>query len=236
MRRYWICIKKKGITYQVLIPNLVGYERLKQYKFDEFSIVISVSNTHNKKNINLSVDEALEAYSSLALRAKYEKKPFRAYISCAFGCPYEGAINIDSVVSLSQRLIQMGAYEISISDTIGIATPVDIQALVSRLLLYIPKEKIALHLHDTRNLALTNIYVAMQLGISTFDTSFGGLGGCPYAFGAAGNVATEDLVSMLYNLNVKTSVDLDKLCKASLYAQKILNRKLPSKILAMYNR
>jgi hydroxymethylglutaryl-CoA lyase len=130
----------------------------------------------------------------------------------------------------------MGAYEISISDTIGIATPVHIQQLISKLLLYIPREKIALHLHDTRNLALTNIYIAMQLGISTFDTSFGGLGGCPYAFGAAGNVATEDLVSMLYSLNIKTSIDLNKLCKVSMYAQKVLNKKLPSKILGMYNK
>jgi hydroxymethylglutaryl-CoA lyase len=130
----------------------------------------------------------------------------------------------------------MGAYEVSISDTIGIATPEQIQALISKLLLYIPKEKIALHMHDTRNLALTNIYVAMQLGISTFDSSFGGLGGCPYAFGAAGNVATEDLVSMLYGLNIETSVDLDKLCKVSLYAERILNKKLPSKILGMYNK
>lgn len=130
----------------------------------------------------------------------------------------------------------MGAYEISISDTIGIANPLQIEALISKLLLYIPRNKIALHMHNTRNLALTNIYVAIQMGIYIFDTSFGGLGGCPYASGAAGNIATEDLVSMLYNLNIKTSIDLDKLCKVSLYAQKILGRKLPSKILAMYNK
>lgn len=121
MKKYSNYIKKKGLTYQVLVPNLTGYERLKRYKFDEFSIVISASNTHNKKNINLSVNDALKAYSSLASRAIHDKKPFRAYISCAFGCPYEGHISIDDVVSLSRQLIQMGAYEISISDTIGIA-------------------------------------------------------------------------------------------------------------------
>lgn len=236
MKKYWNCIKKKGVTYQVLVPNLVGYERLKKYKFDEFSIVVSASNTHNRKNINLSINEALKAYAGLAHQSVREGKPFRAYVSCAFGCPYEGKISIDDVVSLSKKLIQMGAYEISISDTIGIATPIHIKQLISKLLLHVPKEKIALHMHDTRNLALTNIYVAMQMGISIFDTSFGGLGGCPYAFGAAGNVATEDLVAMLYNLNIKTSINLDKLCKASLYAQKILNKKLSSKILAMYNK
>jgi hydroxymethylglutaryl-CoA lyase len=219
-----------------LVSNFKGYERLKQYNFDEFSIVISASNAHNKKNINYTINDTLKLYSHLAKQAKRDNKKFRAYISCAFGCPYEGRIDIRSIIDLSKRLIDMGAYELSISDTIGMANPLQIQEMIFKLFTHVPRQKIALHLHDTRSMALTNIFIAIQLGIKTFDTSFGGLGGCPYAYGTAGNVATEDLISMLYSLNIRTSINLDKLCQISLFVQKILNKQLSSKILSIYNK
>jgi hydroxymethylglutaryl-CoA lyase len=228
--------KNKDIVYQVLVPNLIGYEKLKKYEFDEFSIVLSASNTHNIKNTNQSINEALKSYKKLAQQARSDKKPFRTYISCAFGCPYEGKINSKIIIDISKKMLDMGASELSISDTIGIANPQQTKDLVCELKEHIPIDKIALHMHDTRNMALTNIFTAIQHGVSTFDSSFGGLGGCPYAYGAAGNVSTEDLVSMLYSMNIETSVNIDKLCEVSLSVQKMLNKKLPSKILAIYNK
>lgn len=208
---------------------------MRQYRFDEFSIVISASNIHNKKNINCTVQEALNSYRDLAKMAKDDSKPFRAYVSCAFGCPYEGRVNYSSLIGLCEQLLDMGAYELSISDTIGTANPYKTRELILELTKHIPASKIALHMHGSRNMALTNVYAAIGEGIRVFDSSFGGLGGCPFAYGASGNVATEDLVSMCYNLNIKTSVNIYDLCKASLYARNVLSRDFPSKIFTIYN-
>jgi hydroxymethylglutaryl-CoA lyase len=218
------------------VPNIEGYEKLKNFNFDENSIVISASNTHNQRNINRNIKESIAYYHELANFAKSDRKPFRAYISCSFGCPYEGKIAVSSVVELSRRIMDMGAYELSISDTIGVANPTSIEMLLEELFKYIPPDKIALHLHNTRNLALTNIYTASKLGITSFDASFGGLGGCPYAHGASGNIATEDLVAMLYALGIKTSINLDKLCEVSRCVKEILKKQLSSKIFSIYQK
>jgi hydroxymethylglutaryl-CoA lyase len=227
--------KIPDINYRVLIPNVLGYNRLRNYNFDEFSIVISSSKTHNMKNVNNTIDQSIKHYKKVAHLANADRKPFRAYISCAYGCPYEGYIENQTVCDISKCMLDIGAYEVSISDTIGVGTPLTTQCLIESLLQDIPRKNIALHMHNTKNMALSNIYESMKLGIQTFDSSFGGIGGCPYAQGASGNIATEDIVSMMYHLNIKTSINLDKLCKTSLYAQRILKKKLPSQTLSLYN-
>jgi len=227
--------KYQGVIYQALVPNVRGYVSARDCNIDEISIIISASETHNKKNINCTTNEAFNRYEEIASKARKDNIAFKAYISCAFGCPYEGYINPNVVVNIATRLLKLGAYELSIGDTIGIANPIQVRNLISKLLLKIPASKISLHMHDTRGLALVNIYSAIQLGISTFDSSFGGLGGCPYAPGASGNVATEDLINMLHDIKMETSINIKKLCSISLTMQKILGRRLPSKILALYS-
>jgi len=224
-----------GIIYQALVPNIRGYISARDCNIDEVSIIISASETHNKKNINCSTNDAFKRYEQIAYQAKKDNIAFKSYISCAFGCPYEGYIDPNTVINIAVKLLNLGTYEISIGDTIGAANPNQVKDLVSKLLLKIPASKISLHMHDTRGMALVNIYTAIQLGISTFDSSFGGLGGCPYAPGASGNVATEELVNMLHDINLETCIDIKKLCLISLEMQKILGRKLPSKILSLYN-
>ena len=227
--------KVNGVTYSALVPNMKGYEHAINVGINEVSFVLSASNTHNKKNINTSTDDALIRYQEIACRAKIDGIPFRAYISCAFGCPYEGNVSVKLVSKIAEKLVKLGAYEISIGDTIGIGNPLQTYELINELSNVVSLEKIALHMHDTRGLALANILVALNLGVSSFDSSAGGLGGCPYAPGASGNVATEDLVYMLYSMGIETRINLDKLCKVSKKIQKLLGRKLPSKVLSVFN-
>ncbi len=154
----------------------------------------------------------------------------RGYLSAVWGCPYEGAVDPDRAVRLADRLIELGCYEVSLGDTIGVAAPVQTRALLERFLDRIPAKRIALHLHDTRGMALTNVAVGLELGIRTFDSSIGGLGGCPYAPGASGNVATEDLVYMLHGLGVETGTDLTRLCEAACLAEVLVKRRLPGRV------
>lgn len=225
----------EGTSYAALIPNVKGYENAVKAKVDEVSFVIAASNTHNQKNLNAETSKVLERYQEVAKRAVQDNRRFRAYISCAFGCPYEGNINVKEVVKLAKELINMGAYEIAVSDTIGVASPLStINVLQTLLKEGVDKNILALHMHDTRGGALANIYAALTLGISSFDSSAGGLGGCPYAPGAAGNVATQDLVYMLESMGISTGISLNKLCDATLAIEKVLNKKTPSKIMAIY--
>lgn len=223
----------EGVSYAALVPNLKGYERARQAKVDEVSFVLAASDTHNKKNINASTEEAYARYKEVALLAQKEQIPFRAYISCAFGCPYEGDVPVGQVVELAERFLRLGAYEICIGDTIGVGNPVQMVNLVAALKKKVPQDLLAMHLHDTRGTALANIAVALMLGLSSFDASAGGLGGCPYAPGAAGNVATEDVLYMLLGMGIETGVDLAKAAQASLDLEQVLGKKLPSKMLAV---
>jgi hydroxymethylglutaryl-CoA lyase len=224
--------RQKGVAYAALIPNMKGYEQAVATKMDEVAFVLAASDTHNLKNINVKTDAAFSRYAEVSMRAIDDNMPFRAYISCAFGCPYEGSVAVSRVVQLAKLFNQLGAYEVSIGDTIGIGDPKQTLQLVRALSEEISLDKIALHLHDTRGMALANIFAALSEGVKSFDASAGGLGGCPYAPGASGNVSTEDLVYMLQAMGIETGVNLDLLCNISLKMEKLLKRQLPSKVLS----
>jgi hydroxymethylglutaryl-CoA lyase len=224
--------RKPDVSYAALVPNMRGYEQALACQVSEVAFVLAASQTHNLKNINAKTEDAFDRYAEVAARAREDQIPFRAYVSCAMGCPYEGDVPVQKVVELAAKFFNLGAYEISIGDTIGVGNPKQTLELVNALQRELPVEKRALHLHDTRGQALANIFAALSLGVSAFDSSVGGLGGCPYAPGASGNVATEDLVYMLHAMGIETGIDLDKLCDVSLKMEKLLKRELPSKILA----
>lgn len=224
--------RKKNVQYAALVPNVRGYERAHSARIDEVSIVVAASNTHNQKNLNADTAKVMERYREVAERAQQDNCPFRAYVSCTFGCPYEGAVNVTDVVSLAKDLLALGAYEIALSDTIGVAHPLQTMAVIEAVAKSIPLEQLALHMHDTQGMALANIFAALRMGVTSFDAAAGGLGGCPYAKGASGNVATEDLVNMLHSMGVETGIDVEKLCVASLHLESVLKTRVPSKIVA----
>lgn len=207
--------RHKGVSYAALVPNLKGYEQAKAHNFNEVSLILAATQSHNQKNLNASTKECFERYKLVIAQAAQDKIPFRAYISCAFGCPYEGKTPVSEVLKWSRAFYDLGAYELSISDTIGVGNPKQTRELVNLLLQEFPTDHIALHLHDTHGMALANIYAALELGIKSFDSSAGGIGGCPYAPGAAGNVKTESLVYMLHSMGMKTGIDLDLLRNSS---------------------
>lgn len=224
--------REKGVSYAALVPNVRGYERAMSARIDEISIVVAATNTHNEKNLNGDTAKVMERYHEVTKRAREDSCPFRAYISCTFGCPYEGEVKSSVVIDLAKELLAMGAYEIVLSDTIGCASPVHTADMLNDVMAHIPIESLALHMHDTRGMALANILVALTLGVSSFDAAAGGLGGCPYAKGASGNVATEDLIFMLHSMGIATGVSVDLLCRASMQMEAILNKLVPSKIVA----
>ncbi len=226
--------REDGVAYAALIPNMRGYENATKAGMREVAFVLAASNTHNKKNINATTEEAFQRYVEVAERARADDIPFRGYLSCAFGCPYEGDVPAKNVVALAGRLLELGAYEISIGDTIGVGNPRQVAALMRDLKQEVPLNKVALHLHDTRGTALANIVAGLEEGVRSFDSAAGGLGGCPYAPGASGNVATEDLVYMLEGMGIRTGIQLDKLCEVSLAMERALGRELPSKVLATH--
>jgi len=216
--------KIKNSEFYVLVPNMKGYDRALQLGINKISFVISTSNTHNKKNINQTINESLFQYNKIAHHANKNNIKFRAYISTAFGCPYEGQTSISTLIRIAKKFIKYGACEISISDTIGIGNPIQTYYILNELKKYIPIDKIALHMHDTNKLALANILVALTLGISSFDASAGGLGGCPYTPGASGNIATEDLIYMLNSMNIQTNINTKKLKLATKKIKTILKK------------
>lgn len=223
--------KKKGARYIALVPNMKGMEEALRYKVDSIAIFTAASESFTKKNINMSIAESFEAFKVVMEAAKASEVWVRGYVSTCFGCPYEGAIAPQKVVEVAEKLISLGVDEISIGDTIGVAHPKQVSDLIALLKKKIPVGKIALHLHDTRGTALANVLAGLQAGVSKFDSSAGGLGGCPYAPGASGNLASEDLVYMLQGMGVETGVNLEKLVEASKFISKALNRPLPSRYL-----
>ncbi len=211
--------RKPDITYAALVPNLKGLERALEVDIDEVCLFISASETHNHKNINRSIANTYPILEAVAKEAKTSGKLVRGYVSTVFGCPYEGEIEMKKVVTICDKLFTMGVDELSIGDTVGVADPIQVEQVISKLLHYFPKEKIAMHFHNTRGAALANVMMAMNLGITNFDSAVGGLGGCPYAKGASGNLATEDLLYMIHRMGIETGIDEQKVIKAALYIE-----------------
>ncbi|MGE4131564.1 MAG: hydroxymethylglutaryl-CoA lyase [Bdellovibrionales bacterium] len=201
----------KGMRFSALVPNVRGMEDALTSPIEEIAIFGACSESFSKRNINCTIEESLERFRAVTKMAKKGKRKVRGYLSVAFGCPYEGKVEERRVVELARTFAKLGVYEISIGDTIGVATPNQIESMVKKLKRHLPLKKIALHLHDTRGTALANVLAGLKAGVRVFDSSFGGLGGCPYAQGASGNLATEDLVYMLEGMGFSTGVDLPKL-------------------------
>ncbi|WEG17601.1 hydroxymethylglutaryl-CoA lyase [Alkalihalophilus pseudofirmus] len=220
--------RKPGVTYAALVPNQRGLEGALEADIDEVSVFMSASDTHNRKNINKSMDATFPVLKEVVQQAKSAGKSVRGYVSTVFGCPYEGKVSIDQVVHTSEKLMEMGIDELSLGDTIGVATPNQIEEVLLALKGIIPIERLALHVHDTRGTALANVYQAYQLGVRRFDGAAGGLGGCPYAPGAAGNVATEDMLYLFNGLGVETGVSLEQLVDSAEFIHKKVGRPLPS--------
>ncbi|MBV9972052.1 MAG: hydroxymethylglutaryl-CoA lyase [Candidatus Eremiobacteraeota bacterium] len=221
--------KRPGVRYVVLCPNLRGLERARQAGVDSIAVFTAASETFTKRNINMSIDESMRVFGEVIREARSDGMWVRGYISTAFGCPYEGAVPIEQVLKVTQQLLELGCDEISIGDTIGVGVPTQVDALIPKLAQVVPLERIALHFHDTRGTALANVHAALQHGITIFDSSAGGLGGCPYAPGASGNLGTEDLLYMLDGMGIKTGVDLAKIRAASRFIAGALNHAPTSK-------
>jgi hydroxymethylglutaryl-CoA lyase len=221
--------KRNGIRYTALVPNVAGLDRAMAAGVKEIAVFAASSETFSKKNINQSIDQSLAGYAEVCSRALANGLRVRGYLSTAFGCPYEGHVPPQRVAELAERLVQMGVFEVAVSDTIGVAHPAQVAQVLESVLSRLPIERIALHFHDTRGTALANVLEALSIGVTTFDASAGGLGGCPYAPGASGNLATDDLIYMLNGLGVETGVSLSALAKASAFIQRRLDHALPSK-------
>jgi hydroxymethylglutaryl-CoA lyase len=221
--------RRPGIRYTALVPNIAGLERAVQAGVTEIAIFAAATDTFSRKNINQSIDESLAVYKHVCARAEELGVRVRGYVSTAFGCPYEGDVAPEKVADVAARLIALGAFEVAIADTIGIAHPGQMPRVLDAVLARVPLDHLALHLHDTRGTALANVLAALSFGVSTFDASAGGLGGCPYAPGAAGNLATDDLVYMLNGLGAETGVSLAALTDASTFIASRLDHPLPSR-------
>ncbi|HMC76129.1 MAG TPA: hydroxymethylglutaryl-CoA lyase [Vicinamibacterales bacterium] len=224
--------RRPGTRYTALVPNLAGLDRAIAAQVDEVAIFAAASETFSRKNTNQGIADSLAGYRQVCDRARSANLPVRAYVSTAFGCPFEGPIAPDAVAGVAAALIEMGAYEVAVSDTIGIAHPGQVPLVVHAVAARVPLDRVALHFHDTRGTALANVLTALHLGVTTFDSSAGGLGGCPYAPGATGNLATEDLLYMLDGLGIETGVSIDKVLAASRFVEGKLGHPLASRYAA----
>jgi hydroxymethylglutaryl-CoA lyase len=222
--------RREGVRYTALVPNLAGLTRAREAAVDGIAIFAAASETFSRRNINQGVAESLETYRAVCAEAARSGLPVRAYLSTVFGCPFEGAVALAAVVETTARLIDMGAREVALSDTIGIAHPGQVADVIEAITPWVPRDRLALHFHDTRGTALVNVFAALQLGVTTFDASAGGLGGCPYAPGATGNLATEDLLFMLDGLGVATGIDRGRLLEASRAIEPHVGHPLPSRV------
>jgi hydroxymethylglutaryl-CoA lyase len=223
--------RRPGVEYSCLVPNRRGLDSALAVGLKEIAVFMSASETHNKKNINKTRADTLLAFGEVMQPALQAGVRVRAYISTVYGCPYEGRVSPDATMELVETLLSMGAYQISLGDTIGVATPRQVEEVLLRLDPLCSRDKLALHFHDTRGTALANVLVGLQMGITTIDSALGGLGGCPYAPGASGNLATEDLIYMLDGMGVETGINLDALVDCSRQVGTFIGRELPSKYL-----
>lgn len=221
--------RKPGVRYSALVPNAKGLERAVVCNVDEVAIFAAASETFSRKNINQSIDESLVTYTEVIRGALAHGLRVRGYLSTCFGCPFEGDVPLDRVVELTHRLLEMGVYEVAISDTIGVAHPGQVRTVLETLRARFGASELAMHFHDTRGTALANVLASLDFGLTTFDSSAGGLGGCPYAPGASGNLATEDLLYMLRGLGYQTGIDLERVTEASSALEPTLDHRLPSR-------
>lgn len=222
--------RKMGVTYSALTPNMKGFDAAMLAKADEVAIFGAASESFSQKNINCSIEESLARFTPIMEAAQAHQVPVRGYVSCVLGCPYEGDIEPAKVAWVTEKLLQMGCYEVSLGDTIGVGTPIKTQTMLQHVLEVAPADKLAVHFHDTYGQALANILAALQQGIAVVDSAVAGLGGCPYAKGASGNVATEDVVYMLDGMGISTGIDLNKLVACGNQIAASLNRKSNSKV------
>ncbi|WNO61747.1 hydroxymethylglutaryl-CoA lyase [Rheinheimera sp. MMS21-TC3] len=222
--------RQANITYAALTPNLKGYEAAKLANASEVAIFGAASEAFSQKNINCSIAESLARFEPVMAAAKRDGFKVRGYVSCVVGCPYQGEVAPSEVARVAKALLDMGCYEISLGDTIGVGTPNSVNAMLDAVLAIVPVEKVAVHFHDTYGQALTNIYVALNRGVSVIDSAVAGLGGCPYAAGASGNVATEDVVYLLNGLGISHGVDLDSLAAAGRFITSKLGKQPSSKV------
>ena len=223
--------RRPGAKTPVLVPNRQGFEQARQAGVKEIAVFTAASDTFNKKNINATIDESFQRFAEFVPEAAKEGFWVRGYVSTCFGCPYEGKVKPEKVVEVARRLLETGCHEISIGDTIGVGVPSQVTDVMGRLKKVAPTSSLAVHFHDTRGTALANVLAALETGIATVDSSAGGLGGCPYAPGASGNLATEDLLYMLHGMGIETGVDLDKVAAASRAIAPRLGHPLPSRYL-----
>jgi hydroxymethylglutaryl-CoA lyase len=222
--------QREGVSYPMLVPNAKGMEGALAAGVREIAIFAAASEAFTQKNINCSISESLDRFHTVMEQAKAHDIKVRGYVSCVLGCPYEGEIALSKVAEVASTLYQMGCYEISLGDTIGVGTPLKAQRMVDAVAQDVPIEKLAAHFHDTYGQGLANLFAVMQLGVSVIDSSVSGLGGCPYAKGASGNVATEDVLYMLKGLGIETGVDLGKVLEAGTFISDFLGRKPASKV------
>lgn len=223
--------RNPNVSYSALVPNQKGLEFALEAGIDGASVFMSASETHNYKNINKTIENTYPILKQVVEDAKSEGKHVTGYISTVFDCPYEGKIKPDAVISVCEKLLEYGVDDLSLGDTIGSAVPSQVEILLNEILKKYPSEKVILHFHDTRGMAIANIMTAMNYGIYRFDSSIGGLGGCPYAPGAAGNVATNDVLYLLHGIGIETGINEEKIKEASLYIQDQLGKVLPSRSL-----
>jgi hydroxymethylglutaryl-CoA lyase len=222
--------QREGVRFSALCPNPRGLARARVADLREVAVFLSASETHNRRNINKSIEQAMAVFRELIPQALAYDMRIRGYVSTAWGCPYEGEIEPARVLDLTRQLLELGCYEVSLGDTIGVGTPLQTKRILKQILSELPASKLAMHMHDTRGQALANVLVGLDLGIRNFDAAIGGLGGCPYAPGASGNLATEDLVYMLNNMGVNTGIDSEKLFEAGQVAEAVVRRELPGRV------
>lgn len=222
--------QKPGVSYPMLVPNLRGLESALTVGVQEIAIFAAASESFTEKNINCSIEESIARYGEVMAKARQHNLKVRGYVSCVLGCPYEGEIAADKVAEVSRQLYDLGCYEISLGDTVGVGTPVKAQQMIDAVAQVVPVERLAAHFHDTYGQALANLFAVLQQGVSVIDSSVSGLGGCPYAKGASGNVATEDVLYMLNGLGIETGVDMPKLLEAGRYISDYLKRTSASKV------
>ncbi len=222
--------REPSVIYSALIPNLKGFEHAQQSLVNEVAIFTSVSETFCQQNINCSIEQSIERFKPILQQAKQNQIPVRGYLSCVIDCPFEGAMKPKQVAKLTRQLIELGCYQVSLGDTIGTGTPLRVKAMINAVAEEVPVDLVAVHFHDTWDQASSNIYQALCLGIHTIDSSVAGLGGCPYAPGAAGNVATEDVIYLCHGLGVETGVDLNTVAKAGWQVCDTLGRQPISRV------
>ena len=226
--------REPNVKYSALTPNMQGFEAAIKAGVNEIAVFGAASESFSQKNINCSIEDSIQRFEPVIAESLKLNIPVRAYVSCVVGCPYEGSIEPQAVAMVAKRLFELGCYEISLGDTIGTGTPLKIQNLIESVIDHVPAEKLAIHCHDTYGQAIANIVAALQCGVATVDSSVAGLGGCPYAKGASGNVASEDVLYLLEGLGIETGVDLQKMIEAGDFISAKLGRQNQSKVALAY--